>query len=87
MVQRFLRSVSGIGTGRHRGLPVPAPVAPDRHQPASAPAGPDRHQPAPALTGTDRHQPAPALTGTDRHRLFYDVFDSNFLNIMPIWDI
>jgi hypothetical protein len=32
-----------------------------------------------------RHQPAP--TGTDRPGLFYDVFDKNFQNIMPIWAI
>jgi hypothetical protein len=26
-------------------------------------------------------------TGTDRPGLFYDVFDKNFQNVMPIWAI
>jgi hypothetical protein len=57
-LQRFLRSVSGTGTGQHRGLPVLAP----------APTGPDTYRPAPACTGTNRHRPdwtrtRPAPTG------------------------
>ena len=52
-VQRFLRSVSGTGTDRHRSAPALEALA------APAPTGPDRHRPA--LTGTDRH-----WTGLDR---------------------
>jgi hypothetical protein len=51
-----------------------------RHRPATTGTGTYRHRPA--LTGLDRHK-----TGTDRPGLFYDVFDKNFLNIMPIWAI
>jgi hypothetical protein len=43
-LQRFLRSVSGTGTGRHRGLTIPA----------LAPTGPDRHRPTSTGTGTDQ---------------------------------
>jgi hypothetical protein len=53
-----------------------------RHRHLSAPVGTGRHRGLPALTGLDRHK-----TGTDRPGLFYDVFDKNFLNIMPIWAI
>jgi hypothetical protein len=42
VLQRFLRSVSGTDTGRHRELPVPAPT------------GQDRHRYLPAQTGLDR---------------------------------
>jgi hypothetical protein len=48
-----------------------------RHRYQPSPSGPDRHRPA--LTGLDRHK-----TGTDRPGLFYDFFDKNFQNIMPI---
>jgi hypothetical protein len=72
------------GTGRHRGLPAPAPepvqTGTDRPRPAPTGTGTYRHRPA--LTGLDRHK-----TGTDRPGLFYDVFDENFLNILPIWAI
>jgi hypothetical protein len=43
------------------------------------------HRQQPAPTGPDRHRPA--QTGTDRPEFFYDVFDKNFQNIMPIWAI
>jgi hypothetical protein len=87
---------------RHRGLPVPAPVTTGTDRSRPAPTGPDRHRPAqtgtdrprPAQIGPGRDRPAPAQTGlnryktgTDRPGLFYDVFDKNFLNIMPFWAI
>jgi hypothetical protein len=54
----------------------PAQTGTDRHRHLPAQTGPDRT--GPALTGLDRH-----MTGTDRPGLFYDVFDKNFLNILP----
>jgi hypothetical protein len=42
-----------------------------------------RHRSAPA--GAGDYRPRPALTGTDQPGLFYDVFDKNFLNILPFW--
>ena len=70
LIQRFLRSVSGTGTGRHRSAPVgtgrhrSAPALEVLAAPVPAPIGPGRPWPAP--TGTGPAPPAP--TGPDRHR-------------------
>jgi hypothetical protein len=38
-------------------------------------------------SGRDPRVDGPQHYGTDRPGLFYDVFDKNFLNIMPFWAI
>ena len=50
-IQRFLRSVSGTGSGRHRTAPYTAP------EPAPTDIDRNRHQPAQA--GLDRTGPTP----------------------------
>ena len=70
-----MRSVSGSGTDRHRGLSNGRDLywaGRDTNRPRSAQTGNDRHRPA--LAGLDRHK-----TGTDRSGLFFDVFDTHFV--------
>jgi hypothetical protein len=73
-MQRFLRSVSGTGTGRRpETTDTGTGIGTDRHQTDT-----DWHN-RPAPTGT---RPAPTGQGC-----FYDVFDKNFQNIIRFWAI
>ena len=69
-IQRFLRSISGTGTDRHRTATVGTGDYQYWHRHQTAPTGPDQTGPA-----------------QDRPGLYYDVFDENFLNIIPFWAI
>ena len=86
-IQRFLRSVSGTGTGRHRSAPVCTGDYRYRHRsaPGITRTGTGTYRHRPALTGLDRHKTGldRHKTGTDRPGLFYDVFDKNFVLNSP----